>query len=491
VNTARITTADEKQAIANELCGPAFEEVPDLEGLQRHLKRVVPAALPVNIAAVIRAATLCKTVPEPGGIFKMFKSSLTPIQSFDFPTLSSFLANEWTDVRDGTEDMMHHFMTVLVERPLLLFISWLKALRSAPKVERDSSEKDKRHKSTLDDSRPDWLLISRVLVFRGEEKRSGLGNLAKAARELLDKFETWSPVLFGDAPYVLAYAAAGFEFQLYAIHKPVDAWKPVLVKLGDELNLEDPEDYYKLFSYVINLVRVVEAIVKALPDDINMGIGAYRRPGSGAYSNIDFHHDFVRKELKDGERVAYDEAVLRAVYQHVRDGRIVKTVRCLDGYPARVAGTDNIVLHLEPVGLQRLPRRAAELLQALRDVFEALASMHACGFAHRDVRWPNVIVLPDKTWRLIDLDFAAKLVRGQALWPTWSQGVPTRPRADAPWTDAQDVAQAVALLDDTDMRWLDVDRRAQMRSALAACSTAAEAGTTLWRADVVAMFSDA
>ncbi len=44
-------------------------------------------------------------------------------------------------------------------------------------------------------------------------------SLSKAVADLDDKTAEWSSVLYGSMDYVICYAAAGAEFQLYAIRK--------------------------------------------------------------------------------------------------------------------------------------------------------------------------------------------------------------------------------------------------------------------------------
>ena len=63
-------------------------------------------------------------------------------------------------------------------------------------------------------------------------------------------------------------------------------------------------------------------------------------------------------------------------------------------------------LEMRPVGLQVLPTTEAELCCAIRCVLRALAALHAHGYVHRDVRWPNVLSLDSGQWLLIDFELA-------------------------------------------------------------------------------------
>ena len=46
-------------------------------------------------------------------------------------------------------------------------------------------------------------------MFRGEEK-CDLKHLGDARSELSSKFGTWSPLFYGQFPYVFTYAIGGF-----------------------------------------------------------------------------------------------------------------------------------------------------------------------------------------------------------------------------------------------------------------------------------------
>ena len=143
------------------------------------------------------------------------------------------------------------------------------------------------------------------------------------------------------------------------------------------------------------------------------------------------------------------------------------------------------VLHLQPVGCQRLPRNAAELRRALLCVLEALASMHENKIVHRDVRWPNIILLLDKSWRLIDLEFAAEMKKGGAPWPYWTRGVPMRPMYDSCWTNAQDVTQVARLV--FEVPCLGEDDMKHVHDVLESCTSAQQALQAMKKPDIVAV----
>lgn len=64
---------------------------------------------------------------------------------------------------------------------------------------------------------------------------------------------------------------------------------------------------------------------------------------------------------------------------------------------------------LRPFGVvatHRPPMSTCELRAALRCVLTCLGDLHACGWAHLDVRWSNVVFVSHEVWVLIDAEFA-------------------------------------------------------------------------------------
>ena len=318
--------------IAVNLCGPALEAIPELHELRGRLERRVPAALPVSSHDLRDASTLCGEQPDnERKSFEFFQAADRCLSSKNFLPLGYLLANESIAVLHWTKDVVHEFMIHHLQDPLKYLMGWLVPSQSR-QFARNATESNKRVKTTVNDSHPSWQLHSRILIFRGEEKQHGV-PLEVPRRELLSKFEKWSPVLFGDAPYVLAYACAGVELQLFAIHRVSDMDpSPRLFELGDRLYLNRAQDRFKLIKYLINLTRVVEAIVNHLPDDINLDLGTCNRVETGEYSRIEFYHDYVRKKLKNTATVHHNVRLLKRIYKLIRDKKIVNTIVCMDGW---------------------------------------------------------------------------------------------------------------------------------------------------------------
>ena len=70
-----------------------------------------------------------------------------------------------------------------------------------------------RSRTVQERPRPDFLCyMKRALVLRGEEK-SDPKELDIARNELAQKFGAWSPMFYGQLPFVLGCAAAGFKIK--------------------------------------------------------------------------------------------------------------------------------------------------------------------------------------------------------------------------------------------------------------------------------------
>ena len=115
-------------------------------------------------------------------------------------------------------------------------------------------------------------------------------------------------------------------------------------------------------------------------------------------------------------------------------------------------------LELAPVAVDPFraepPTDVAVARRALRHVLLALAAVHARGWAHRDVRWPNVLQQGDEGGDslLADFEFAAP----HGTKETWEQDgdqptaarVPRKPTQaeQVPWTAKHDLWQVGNLL---------------------------------------------
>ena len=69
----------------------------------------------------------------------------------------------------------------------------------------------------------------------------------------------------------------------------------------------------------------------------------------------------------------------------------------------------SISLTLKPFGLvstSRLPETLTELCSALRCVLKCIGELHAVGWTHLDLRWPNLVFMQRDEWVVIDAEYA-------------------------------------------------------------------------------------
>ena len=254
-----LLTEEELSQVALQLCGPRLEAPPGLDELRARLAEPLPAALPVSHADLADAASAL----EVGGYsyqrtLEFLRADTRHVTARQFPSLGYVVADrsELVRGRHPAKKMIHGFLGPLLQDTLLTFAQWLD-------VEWARHLKPTRNSAQLDC--PDWQLFGkRFMVFRGVEVRDDL-PLDQARVGLLSTLEAGNPVLGGGAPYVLAYACAGVELQLFAIHRVVRddgtaAPRAALFPLGDELLLSRAADRFKLVRYVAKLVRVIQAI---------------------------------------------------------------------------------------------------------------------------------------------------------------------------------------------------------------------------------------
>ena len=478
---------DVSEKVAAELVGDPLSELPPLDKLSERLEREIPCCYPEEAFFVDRCrrqyrAERSTEISDDTSSFMFLKKS--PQDRVDPGTLSlrPVLIKASDVVVTKSEDTIHSFLTPLMQYVLtglltLLKFSWFEPSQS---FTRNQSE-NKRSRTTMENLRPDWMFfIHQLLVIRGEEKAEGANaSLEQAASELISKMDTWHTLFFGELPYVFGYACCGTQFQFYALHPNKTVSRPGgvpgvnLTKIGNQLDLAFVDERFRLLKYIINLVRVFEVMEHQIPEDappLGDVSPPWKRPLSGEYSTIVFEPGFVVKILNlVHSRVSYDYPMLQDLYKIIKAGKIRYSILCQEGYPKLEPAGNAVRLHLYPIGLPVYPKTEEELKTCLSHVLEALQDLHKHLYCHRDVRWPNILKNIDKSWMLIDFDFAARLKGGKAEWPTWTRGVPTRKRSEN-WSASHDIMQVARLLEDDDLKWFE--RRGDLSEQIKASSTA-------------------
>lgn len=65
---------------------------------------------------------------------------------------------------------------------------------------------------------------------------------------------------------------------------------------------------------------------------------------------------------------------------------------------------------LQPLGYARSPTGEAELKKAIHSILSALSGLHAQGYAHRDIRWGNI---------LCDAQVRRAISQSLLAWRSW------------------------------------------------------------------------
>ncbi len=111
----------------------------------------------------------------------------------------------------------------------------------------------------------------------------------------------------------------------------------------------------------------------------------------------------------------------------------------------------NLTFQLAPVGYTMKPVTDDELIAALACVVRALVCLHAQGFVHRDIRWPNILCLGNRSFILIDVESAGRvggsipeeMLQSRALDPLVVSDVERRYYA---WNDMYQVGKLIDVL---------------------------------------------
>jgi hypothetical protein len=247
---------------------------------------------------------------------------------------------------------------------------------------------------------PDFLFyVNNFLILRGEEKKRK-EKLGAAKTELVDKLRKSSVITFGKLKYIIGFACAGEHLTFCAISSSVK-----LFNISRIFNLESVFDRFEIVICLINLARLFRTLAHLIPKETAMMYKTKQRPNG--YCTIEIRDDYVRKTIPVSihefeERYEY----LDSLYTIMLREKVPHVIECwrISKSPKRLGDIRYILLKLKPCGLQIVPSSLNLLRSALRSVLLALEGIHKLGYAHCDVRWPNILYVTDEDWRLIDFE---------------------------------------------------------------------------------------
>ncbi|RPB21822.1 hypothetical protein L211DRAFT_840185 [Terfezia boudieri ATCC MYA-4762] len=287
------------------------------------------------------------------------------------------------------EDSFHVIWDTIIRETLTLFSSniFLEFQRNGRDVHGSGT--------TTAQTRPDFLCwMDQALVFRGEEKSSP-EMLPIARTELEVKFGEWTPLFYGQLPFVFAYATGGCMIQFYRI-MPDGQCQTLSHNI---FNASLPSNRLSIFRTTINILRCLKTLKRLIPSDRPLRLFyEYRRPKD---VTLTIAPSTVLKRIPS---LAVSEE-LRNLYEMIWLQR-PKHIINLAKQPRY--GRTITSLHLCPVGFHPRLRNISELRHAVKGILKGLDWLHQYDYVHRDLRWANVIQDMEGNVRLIDLEYAGK-----------------------------------------------------------------------------------
>ncbi|CAJ0628993.1 9302_t:CDS:1 [Entrophospora sp. SA101] len=258
--------------------------------------------------------------------------------------------------------------------------------------------------ATTKKSCPDFSvwLERKILIFKGEEKRY-VEDFDETVNELESKMKIWNVLFYGDVPYILAYAAAGYRLGFFAINN-----KKELIKISKRFRLTDPKDRLQILKCVINIYRIIATLKKFVPKYF---IRLYENIYQPHETVVQIHDSFIVKTINNYSTfINGDFDIMKALYKDTAD--IANLIHSCDkcGKPdLPTLFRKKYKVTLAPLGYRFNPTEESELKTAIQTVLEVIRDMHSIGYVHRDLRWPNVLQQVDGKWLVIDLEHGGRL----------------------------------------------------------------------------------
>lgn len=358
---------------------------------------------------------------------------------------------------EGGEDRFYYVITILVLKVIEIFSEHLGILCTR---RLNSAEHEKNDVSTTTAHlRPDVLVhIDKMALLRGELK-SSLNEFDHAASELHTKMKEWHSLVYGDIPFLLGFVVAGWKFQWFAMYPRMSV--ATLKPLGKFYNLTVVSDCISIFLNSINVFRLLLNLRSKIPPPGHPRVFTTINTSSSA---IYFAEDHVVKTINTLQHMGPIEDLI-ALYEYLKDNPspyliqpyTIQSSRYIQETSEFAAGEKKrkvyaLKIKLHPLGAQIIPPDLVSLKRAVISVLRGLQHLHAAGWVHRDVRWPNVLVKHPKEARdymLIDLEYSAKIIDGKAAGCSWYRDPDSMP-ADysSQWSIYHDVWMVGHLVED-------------------------------------------
>ncbi|GLC61784.1 hypothetical protein PLESTB_001802600 [Pleodorina starrii] len=271
------------------------------------------------------------------------------------------------------------------------------------RVDHDTSDHSSAGGAACIHLRPGFCLwVDDTLVFKGEVKARS-HDMRVAVQELGSKMgDVWSPIAFGDLPYLPCYAAAGPRLQYFVVlrdqpHQPVS--------ISKQFDLSTMADRIEVVHHTVNLFRLLCWGLRPLLPPYPVAVGDVLKRPNG--TTITILADRVFKRIEDfasnNKGVKYED--LAHVYSVTRHAEGL--IHAAEG-PALDVRSGAYTVALAPLGCRRHPANEGELRRAIQAVLRGVAALHAAGYVHLDIRWDNVLCIGQGSWVLSDLESVAR-----------------------------------------------------------------------------------
>lgn len=272
-------------------------------------------------------------------------------------------------------------------------------------IDRDSSTPDSGTSTSgvVGALRPDLLVfLNSRLLFKGEEKKCGDGNLRKSVDDLKSKTPKWNSRVFGSANFLLCYASAGNTIMFVALAPSngtdgtTDAYS-----LSDELDLAKPRDRLIAVMFTLNCFRVMIQQARRCYQTSTVCLHQVLNDNRKNGGVITFCTDrVVKKIIIDEKRTAR----VKMAYEVLAASGFGLTFSWTESTKRKTPNQVSVTIELQPLCEEAMPRDESSKISAIRCVLLALVALHKANITHNDVRWKNVLLCRNDLWYLIDPD---------------------------------------------------------------------------------------
>ncbi len=235
------------------------------------------------------------------------------------------------------------------------------------------------------------------LVVVEEQAAGGVG----AERELCDNF-VFLPH-YARLTRIVGIAITGNQFQIGFIYRDPNRFEVLMT-----LRAGQAGNGYTLIRAAVNIGLWFRATIDGgLLERVPFQFGV---PSMNAHSQLTiFRHQFQKTLYEDDD---INLEALSEFYKSIRS-QPISYFECPVNDESKTDSVDLIadevlVLVMEPVGLQRQPRSSDELKDCLVCILTALQDLHGRGYVHLDLRWPNVIIVEEGSWYIVDGEYVRK-----------------------------------------------------------------------------------